>query len=85
MRALAKRVVGAVASWALENGQAADGADRDALGDELTALVLTQRATFATPVWLNAGLSKRPLTSACVSWRPRTRSRSCWTGTRARG
>jgi ribonucleotide reductase alpha subunit len=35
------------------------------LFDELAALVLTQRATFATPVWLNAGLTERPLTSAC--------------------
>ena len=40
-------------------------AERDALRDELAALVLTQKATFATPVWLNAGLTERPLTSAC--------------------
>ena len=39
--------------------------ERDALRDELAALVLTQKATFATPVWLNAGLTERPLTSAC--------------------
>ena len=39
--------------------------EREALRDELAALVLTQRATFATPVWLNAGLTERPLTSAC--------------------
>jgi ribonucleoside-diphosphate reductase alpha chain len=65
VRTLVKRVIGAIASWALENGQVAGAADRDALYDELTALVLTQRATFATPVWLNAGLAERPLTAAC--------------------
>jgi ribonucleoside-diphosphate reductase alpha chain len=27
--------------------------------------VLTQKATFATPAWLNAGLTDRPYTSAC--------------------
>jgi hypothetical protein len=36
--------------------------ERDALRDELAAFVLMQRATFATPVSLNAGLSERPLT-----------------------
>jgi len=64
VRALVERVVGAIASWALEAGQVG-AAECDALRDELTALVLTQRATFATPVWLNAGLGERPLTSAC--------------------
>ena len=65
VRALVERVTGAVAAWALENGQVADADERDSLRDELAALVLTQRATFATPVWLNAGLAERPLTSAC--------------------
>ena len=43
----------------------ADTEEHQALFDELAALVLTQRATFATPVWLNAGLAERPVTSAC--------------------
>jgi ribonucleoside-diphosphate reductase alpha chain len=65
IRALVDRVIGTIALWALQNGQVADPRERDALRDELAALVLTQRATFATPVWLNAGLAERPLTSAC--------------------
>ena len=48
-----------------ERGIVGGNAKRDALRDALAALVLTQRATFATPVWLNAGLAERPLTSAC--------------------
>ncbi|MGZ4234240.1 MAG: adenosylcobalamin-dependent ribonucleoside-diphosphate reductase [Solirubrobacteraceae bacterium] len=65
MRTLVERVIGAIAAWALENGQVEDEAEREALRDELAGLVLTQRATFATPVWLNAGLAERPFTSAC--------------------
>jgi ribonucleoside-diphosphate reductase alpha chain len=65
VRALIERVVGAIAGWAQVAGQAAGSEQDEALRDELVALVLTQRATFATPVWLNAGLAERPLTSAC--------------------
>jgi ribonucleoside-diphosphate reductase alpha chain len=65
VRALVERVVGAIASWAHASGHAADADERDALRDELAALVLTQKATFATPVWLNAGLTEHPFTSAC--------------------
>jgi len=65
VRGLVGRVVGTIASWALEAGQAGSSDERDALREELAALVLTQRGTFATPVWLNAGLTERPLTSAC--------------------
>ena len=62
---LVERVIDAIARWAQEGSLAVDSHKREALHDELTALVLTQRATFATPVWLNAGLQQRPLTSAC--------------------
>lgn len=65
VRTLIERVVGAIASWAQASGQAADADERDALHDELAALVLIQKATFATPVWLNAGLTERPFIAAC--------------------
>ena len=65
IRALVQRVVGAIAAWAQAGGQVNGARERETLFDELAALVLTQRATFATPVWLNAGLGERPLTSAC--------------------
>ena len=58
VRGLVDRVVGAIASWALEGGQVGGAGERDALRDELAALVVTQRATFATPVWLNAGVGE---------------------------
>ena len=62
IRALVDRVASAIASWADDAGHVRGDGERDALRDELAALVLMQRATFATPVWLNAGLSERPLT-----------------------
>jgi len=65
VRALIDRVVGAIAGWAQAGGQVADEAERGELRDGLTELVVGQRAAFATPVWLNAGLAERPLTSAC--------------------
>ena len=65
VRRLVDRVVGAIASWALDAGQVGSADERDVLREELAALVLTQRGTFATPVWLNAGRTERPLTSAC--------------------
>jgi ribonucleoside-diphosphate reductase alpha chain len=65
VRALVERVIGAVAAWAHTGGQVADTEEHQVLFDELAALVLTHRATFATPVWLNAGLAERPVTSAC--------------------
>jgi ribonucleoside-diphosphate reductase alpha chain len=65
VRALIERVVEAIAGWAQDAGYARDIEERATLRDELAALVITQRATFATPVWLNAGLAERPLTSAC--------------------
>ena len=43
---------------------ASTAAAQSVLREELAALILTQRGTFATPVWLNAGLTKHPLTSA---------------------
>ncbi|HEU4975660.1 MAG TPA: adenosylcobalamin-dependent ribonucleoside-diphosphate reductase [Baekduia sp.] len=65
IRQLVERVVDAVGGWALAGGQAADADERETLEDQLVVLVLKQRATFATPVWLNAGQGDRPLTSAC--------------------
>jgi ribonucleotide reductase alpha subunit len=65
VRSLVERVTGAIASWPLAAGHITCAAQREALRDELATLVLTQRATFATPVWLNAGVTGRPLTSAC--------------------
>ncbi len=65
VRALLERVLGAIAGWALAGGQVPDESGAGALRERLEGLVVSQRATFATPVWLNAGMTERPLTAAC--------------------
>jgi ribonucleoside-diphosphate reductase alpha chain len=62
---LIARVVRTLAGWARTAGHAPGAGELAALEAELAVLVLTQRATFATPVWLNVGLEERPFTSAC--------------------
>jgi hypothetical protein len=44
-----------ISGWARAGGQVGDDPEREALFDELAVLVLTQRATFAIPVWLTLG------------------------------
>ena len=65
VREMVRRVAGTLGQEALRSGHAGDDLERAALEDELTAHVTAQRATFATPVWLNLGLGERPITSAC--------------------
>lgn len=60
-----ERVISAIGGWAAEHRQVEGAGDRETCEDELAALILSQKATFATPVWLNAGIEERPLTSAC--------------------
>ena len=52
-----ERVVEAIAGWAQDAGHECDIEERATLRDELAGLVMTQPTTFATPVWLNAGLA----------------------------
>ncbi len=64
IRGLVRRIAGTLSDWAGRD-QFLDDEARQAFADELAGLVLTQRATFATPVWLNLGTEERPLTAAC--------------------
>jgi ribonucleotide reductase alpha subunit len=65
VRALVERVVNTIGGWAQASGHTPSDGERAVLEAELAALVLTQRAAFATPVWLNVGLEQHPFTSAC--------------------
>ncbi len=65
VRELVQRVVRTIGAWSLASGHVRDEHERATLEAELAALVLRQRATFATPVWLNVGVEAEPLTSAC--------------------
>jgi ribonucleoside-diphosphate reductase alpha chain len=65
VRQLIGRVVGTIATWGTEQGYFATPADADAFRDELSHLLLEQKASFNSPVWFNVGVEPRPQCSAC--------------------
>ncbi len=65
VRRLIERVVGTIRSWAERQGYFAGPADLAAFCDELTHLLLHQKASFNSPVWFNVGIEAHPQASAC--------------------
>jgi len=59
------RVAGTIANWGRELGYFASEEDGDAFEDELTAILLHQKAAFNSPVWFNVGFEEQPQCSAC--------------------
>jgi ribonucleoside-diphosphate reductase alpha chain len=59
------RVAGTISDWGRERGYFASAEDADAFEDELTAILLNQRAAFNSPVWFNVGFEEKPQCSAC--------------------
>src|SRR6201991_3575199 len=59
------RVAGTIAGWGREAGYFASEADADAFEDELTAILLNQKAAFNSPVWFNVGFEEKPHCCAC--------------------
>jgi ribonucleoside-diphosphate reductase alpha chain len=65
VKQLISRVVDQIRSWAEEQSYFATRADLEAFSDELTHLLVNQKAAFNSPVWFNVGIEKRPQASAC--------------------
>ena len=66
LRQVVDRVAGTIGRWGAEDGYFADDAETAAFGDELTHLLVTQQASFNSPVWFNIGVpGARPQSSAC--------------------
>jgi ribonucleoside-diphosphate reductase alpha chain len=65
VRQLVGRVVDTIAGWGERQGYFADDAARDTFKAELTALLVTQRAAFNSPVYFNVGIEPKPQCSAC--------------------
>ena len=65
----AKQMIGRVAStlrrWGLEFGYFDSEAEADSFADELSYILVNQRAAFNSPVWFNMGIDKKPQCSAC--------------------
>lgn len=65
VRQLLDRVVHTITAWGQRGGYFATENDARVFGDELTALLLHQKAAFNSPVWFNVGVEERPQASAC--------------------
>jgi len=65
VRQLISRVVDTIVRWGEEGGYFASVESRDAFHDELTHLLVEQKASFNSPVWFNVGVQAKPQCSAC--------------------
>jgi ribonucleoside-diphosphate reductase alpha chain len=66
VRQLASRVVDTIRGWGEKNGYFESAQDAQVFADELTHLVVTQKAAFNSPVWFNVGVPDTPQQcSAC--------------------
>ncbi len=65
VRQLVGRVVGTLGEWGEAQGYFATPEDRHTFTDELTHLLLHQKASFNSPVWFNMGVEPKPQCSAC--------------------
>jgi ribonucleoside-diphosphate reductase alpha chain len=65
VRQLIGRVVDTISQWGEEQGYFASPEDRQNFGDELSHILLHQKASFNSPVWFNMGVEAKPQCSAC--------------------
>jgi len=66
VRQLIGRVVDRIKSWGVNDGHFASDTDADVFADELTHVLVDQKAAFNSPVWFNLGVSGVPQQcSAC--------------------
>jgi ribonucleoside-diphosphate reductase alpha chain len=66
VRQLISRVVDTIAGWGKKDGYFASDGDAEVFADELTHVLVTQKAAFNSPVWFNVGVPNTPQQcSAC--------------------
>jgi len=66
VRQLIGRVVGRICEWGELSGYFRSAEDRQSFSDELSAILVTQRMAFNSPVWFNLGVKDTPQqASAC--------------------
>jgi ribonucleoside-diphosphate reductase alpha chain len=65
VRGLISRVVDTIRGWAEAQDYFATAEDLQSFCDELTHLLVEQKAAFNSPVWFNVGIEKHPQASAC--------------------
>lgn len=65
VREMISRVAITIREWGIASGYFDASAGADAFADELTHILLYQKAAFNSPVWFNVGIETRPQCSAC--------------------
>ena len=65
VRVLISRVVDTITAWADKQAYFATPEDLTSFSDELTHLLVQQKAAFNSPVWFNVGIEPHPQASAC--------------------
>ena len=65
VRQMIGRVVDTITGWGQKDGYFASADDAQAFSDELTHILLHQKACFNSPVWFNCGIEEKPQCSAC--------------------
>src|SRR6266404_3998091 len=65
VRQMIGRVVNTITGWGTKDGYFATEQDATAFADELTHILLHQKACFNSPVWFNCGIEEKPQCSAC--------------------
>lgn len=65
VKQLIERVTATITNWGKHDGYFAADADADAFYAELTHLLVTQKASFNSPVWFNVGTPENPEKPQC--------------------
>lgn len=65
MKQLVSRVATTMANWGRAYGYFQTANDAQVFEDELTHILITQKAAFNSPVWFNVGVNPHPQCSAC--------------------
>jgi ribonucleoside-diphosphate reductase alpha chain len=65
VRQMVARVADTITGWGVKDGYFLSEADARTFSDELTHLLVTQKAAFNSPVWFNVGVEEQPQCSAC--------------------
>ncbi len=65
VKQLITRVAKTIADWGRKDGYFQSADDAATFEDELTYILVTQRASFNSPVWFNVGVEAHPQCSAC--------------------
>ncbi len=65
MKQLMGRVATTMTNWGRNDGFFYSAQDSQIFEDELTAILINQKASFNSPVWFNVGINPNPQCSAC--------------------